>query len=80
MNIYLLKRSPYNEEFLLDSYAQNPQELIEIAEKYVREYFVMEDDILTSNVDMNTMTIIVTAPDDSEYTFYISKISPYGAE
>ena len=40
----------------------------------------MEDDVLTSNVDMNTMTILVTTPDDSEYTFYICKISPYGTK
>lgn len=66
--IYLLKTSPNNESFLLDSCAKSMQGLVEIAENYVCYIFSEEKKDLGYNISNGILTI--KAP-ENEHLFYI---------
>ena len=57
--IYLLNRSPHNEDFLLDAYATTEAEIAEVAKAYFISIFGVDESQLTTTLDMKAKTIIV---------------------
>ena len=70
-SIFLLKRSPNNEEFLLESYSFTIDGLINIAMDEVCELFGEKREKLGYDISNGQLKIIAT---EDSYTFYIVAI------
>lgn len=73
MKIYLLRRSLYNEDFLLEHYATNDNEICQIIKKYWQDYY--NEQPKSIDIYHGGKTIIVNGG-DYDITFWISELEP----
>ena len=73
MTIYLLKNSQHNEDFFLDGYATNDEEIVYIMRKWVEEFFYAPP---TTTIEVDYHSMVVWARwEDNEFMLYLRPIN-----